>query len=242
MHRTYHRWWSPQLERDMELLVFGHAGARVIVFPTRAGRFYDYENWGLVGSLAGHLEEGWFQLFCVDSIDRESLYNFARPPHERIARHGQYERYILEEVLRLSAQLNPNPCLVSTGCSLGAFHAANIALRHPDRFSKFVALSGRYDLTVRAGRYPALFDNYYDETIYFHTPTHFLTHLHDEQNIAALRRQEMIFVVGEDDPCLYSTRQLSQALWDKEIWHALHIWQGEAHALPHWLQMVRMYL
>ncbi|NJM07699.1 esterase family protein [Candidatus Gracilibacteria bacterium] len=242
MHRAYHHWWSPQLDREMELLVFGHAGARVIVFPTRAGRFYDYENWGLVATLAQHLAAGWLQLFCVDSIDRESLYNFSRPPQERIARHAQYERYILEEVLPLTAHLNPNPTLVAHGCSLGAFHAANIALRHPAIFSKIVALSGRYDLTVRAGRYPALFDGYYDEAIYFHTPTHFVPHLCDEYALNALRHQEIILVVGEHDPCLLSAHQLSQALWDKNIWHALHIWRGEAHALPDWLPMVGMYL
>jgi esterase/lipase superfamily enzyme len=45
--REYHKWFSPSLGRDMELLVFGHTGARVLVFPTREGRFYDYENWDL---------------------------------------------------------------------------------------------------------------------------------------------------------------------------------------------------
>ena len=87
----------------MELLVFGHAGARVLVFPTRAGRFYDYENWGLVAALRRPLELGAIQLYCVDSIDRESLYAFHRPPWERIARHHQYEGYIIEEVLPLLA-------------------------------------------------------------------------------------------------------------------------------------------
>ena len=44
MNREYHFWWSWRLNRNMELLVFGHAGAKVIVFPTREGRFYEYEN------------------------------------------------------------------------------------------------------------------------------------------------------------------------------------------------------
>ncbi len=41
MRRQYHKWFSPSLGREMELLVFGHAGAKVMVFPTREGRFYD---------------------------------------------------------------------------------------------------------------------------------------------------------------------------------------------------------
>ena len=65
MNREYHKWFSPHLSREMELLVFGHAGARVLVFPTRTGRFFDYENWGLVESIRHKIENGWLQLFCV---------------------------------------------------------------------------------------------------------------------------------------------------------------------------------
>ena len=38
MNREYHRWYSPSLGRDMDLLVFGHAGARAIVFPDVDGK------------------------------------------------------------------------------------------------------------------------------------------------------------------------------------------------------------
>ncbi|MGO8070719.1 esterase, partial [Rhizobium leguminosarum] len=41
-----------RLHRDMEMLVFGHAGAKVLVFPKRDGRFFEYEQLGLVASLA----------------------------------------------------------------------------------------------------------------------------------------------------------------------------------------------
>ena len=40
MHRQHHRWWSPSLGRNMDLLEFGHAGARVIAFPTSMGSFF----------------------------------------------------------------------------------------------------------------------------------------------------------------------------------------------------------
>ena len=49
MNREYHKWYSPSLSRDMELLVFGHAGLPVIVFPTSMGRFFDYENRDMIG-------------------------------------------------------------------------------------------------------------------------------------------------------------------------------------------------
>ena len=242
MHREYHNWWSPRLQRDMELLVFGHAGARVLVFPTRAGRFFDYENWGLVEVLRGHLERGWLQLYCVDSVDRESLYAFWRPPYERIERHLQYESYVLEEVLPLTSVLNPSPYLIAHGCSLGAYHAVNIAFRHPHLFHKVVALSGRYDLTVPAGRFPALFDDYYDETIYFHTPCHFIPLLYDQRILADLRRMEITIAIGEADPFLESNRRLSTCLWEKDVAHVMSVWSGEAHRVEHWKQMVVQFL
>src|SRR5262245_25520952 len=74
MNREYHRWHSPSLGREMELLVFGHAGARVLVFPTSLGRFYQWEDFGMVSTLAEQLEQGWIQLYCVDSVDSESWY------------------------------------------------------------------------------------------------------------------------------------------------------------------------
>ncbi len=62
MNREYHRWHSASLDRDMELLVFGHAGARVLVFPTSMGRFFQWEDFGMIAALGQHLEDGWLQL------------------------------------------------------------------------------------------------------------------------------------------------------------------------------------
>ena len=65
MHRQHHRWWSPSLGRHMDLLEFGHAGARVIAFPTSMGNFYEWEDQGMTRALRTHLENGWIQLVCV---------------------------------------------------------------------------------------------------------------------------------------------------------------------------------
>ena len=60
----------------MELLVFAHAGAKVLVFPTRGGRFFEYENLRIVDRLRPKIEAGQLQLYCVDSVDSESFYCF----------------------------------------------------------------------------------------------------------------------------------------------------------------------
>ncbi|QJW92211.1 esterase family protein [Spirosoma taeanense] len=242
MQREYHRWHSPNLGRDMELLVFGHAGARVLVFPTRRGRFYDYENFGLVAALADRIEQGWLQLFCVDSIDSESIYNRYIGPSDRIRRHGQYEQYILNEVLPLSRLKNPQPFMISHGCSLGAYHALNIAFRHPQWFGKVVALSGRYDLSAPVAEFPSLFDTYYDDDIYFNTPNHFLPNLADGAVLEHLRRLDIVLTIGAEDPFLGSNLALSEALSAKQIPHELFVWSGRAHHPDDWHKMVQIYL
>jgi esterase/lipase superfamily enzyme len=226
----------------MELLVFGHAGARVLVFPTRQGRFYDYENWRLVDASRECVEAGTLQLYCVDSVDSESFYSEQRPPQERIARHRQYEAYILEEVIPLTTCRNSDPELVAHGCSIGAYHAMNIALRHPDLFRKVVAFSGRYDLTRPVGAFRDLFCGYYDQDIYFHTPPHFLPGLDDKGTLAHMRRLDITLTVGEYDPFYESACELSRILNDKGVPHHLLIWQGEAHRAHYWRQMARLYL
>lgn len=242
MDRQYYRWKSPNLSRTMELLVFGNAGSRVIVFPTRAGRFFEYENWGIVEIVRSKIENGWIQLFCVDSVDAESLYNQSIAPAERISRHMAYESYILCEVLPFSLQLNDSPHLAAHGCSMGAFHAVNFAFRHPEVVNKVVAFSGRYDITIPVDHYRDLFDGYHDETVYYNNPLQFIPNLGDEGILARLRQMEIHLAVGEADPFLDSNRQLSRALIQLGVAHNLYVWRGRAHKPRSWQHMAELYL
>ena len=242
MNREYHCWYSPRVGRDMELLLFGHAGAKVLIFPTREGRFYEYENLGMVDVLAHKIHEGHLQLICVDSIDRETLYGNWSHPADRIQRHIQFEEYILNEVFPFITSRNPHPVLIAHGCSLGAFHAANIAFRHPHLFRKLCAFSGRYDLTMTVECFYDLFDNYYDENIYYHTPAHFLPQLECGWRLEHLRRMDIVLAVGKEDPFLGNNHYLSRIMWSKGIWHALHEWDGRAHRGSSWRQMARLYV
>ncbi len=241
MKREYHRWFSPHLNREMELLVFGHAGAKVLVFPTRDGRFYEYENLRLVDTVAHKIKAGQLQLYCVDSIDHESLYCFWKTPADRIRRHIQFEEYILHEVFPLMSSKNPHPCVIAHGCSLGAFHAVNIALRHPQRFRKISAFSGRYDLTYHVEHFRDLFDGYYDDNIYFNTPTHFLPQLNGSAQ-KHLRTMEIILTIGKEDPFLQNNHDLSQILVTKGIAHQLYEWSDRAHRGYYWRRMAPLYL
>jgi esterase/lipase superfamily enzyme len=219
----------------MELLIFGHAGARLLIFPTSKGRFYEWEDRGMMATLGEHLERGWLQAYCVDSVDAESWYAWWRHPGERAWRHVQYDHYLLHELLPLSTYKNPNPFLITTGASFGAYHAVNFALRHPHLVGRTIGMSGIYDISRWT-------DGYQDDNIYFNNPCQFIPNEHDPSRLAALRRQDIILAVGRDDGLRGNNEYLSGLLWHKDIGNALRLWDGWAHDWPWWRQMLRLYV
>ena len=48
MKEEYFKWYSPNLSQDIEMLVFGHAGYPVILFPTSMGSFHENKDMGLI--------------------------------------------------------------------------------------------------------------------------------------------------------------------------------------------------
>lgn len=235
MLREYHRWHSPALGRDMELIVAGHAGARVIVFPTSQGRFYDWENRRMFDVLGEHLAQGWLQLYCVDSVDDESWYAKWRSPAERARRHNDYDRYVLTEVLPFGAARNANPFVITTGASFGAYHAVNFALRHPEAVGRCVGMSGLYDMK-------RFVDGHFDDEVYFNSPIDFIPREHDPARLAALRRVDIVFAIGREDPNFANNEEFSAALTAKGIPHRFYPWDGWAHDWPYWERMARLYL
>ena len=236
MNREYHKGRSGQLGREMELLVFGHAGLPVMVFPTSGGRFYEFEDRGMIAAVADRLDAGRLQFFCVDSVNEESWYNRQAPPRQRIARHIQFEEYLLNEVVPLIHQKNRDARLVALGCSLGGYHAVNIALRHPEIFSGFVSLSGMFDLT-------GFLDGHYDLDCYFHLPTHYLPRLTDPWFLDRFRRNKYVLATGRDDQCLGQNQDLDRILNEKGILHQFDVWDvPNSHDWPAWQRMALQYL
>jgi esterase/lipase superfamily enzyme len=236
MKREYHKWFSPRLGRDMEMLIFGHGGLPVVVFPTSCGRFYEFEDRGMVGAVSGTIDAGQAQLFCVDSVDAESWYNRNVGPRWRIARHMQYEDYVMHEVLPLVRKLNGNPLLGAVGCSFGGFHAVNIALRHPDVFTGFLSMGGAYDLSNFLG-------GYHDQDCYFNQPMQYLPNIGDSWYLDRYRRNAYILATGEHDQCWNQNERLAAIMWAKSIPVRLDVWRdGTGHDWPWWHQMIQKYL
>jgi esterase/lipase superfamily enzyme len=219
----------------MEMLVFGHSGARVLVFPTSMGRFFQWEDSGMINALSDQLERGDIQLFCVDSVDEESWYAKWKPPGERAWRQTQYDNYLVNEVLPLSVQHNSNPYLIAAGTSFGAYHAANFAFRYPQLVGRVIGLSGYYNIKNFT-------NGYSDDNVYFNNPCDFIQNEHDPSRLDALRHIDIILAIGRDDPSCRNNEYFSGILWSKSIWHALRVWDGWVHDWPFWQQMIRMYI
>ncbi|MES2653921.1 MAG: alpha/beta hydrolase-fold protein [Bacteroidota bacterium] len=241
MKREYHKWFSDRLKREMELLVFGYAGTAVLFFPTRMARFFDYENWGLIETLRERVMRGELQLFCVDSVDGESFYNGNEHPSVRMARHAQYESYIINEVVPLIYKENGGQCIHTAGCSMGAYHALNLAMKYPWLFSKAIGLSGRYDLTQNFGNFRDLLDGHRDQAVYFSMPLQFVPNLADGYLLSELRDLQVVLAVGKDDPFLQCNLDFDRLLNEKEVPSQLYIWEGNAHRTADWKHMVPLY-
>jgi len=235
MNRDYRKWWSPALGREMELLVFGSGGTPVLVFPTSMGRFYQWEDFGMITHMAGRIDEGWLQLWCVDSVDSESFYDKKRPAQERAARHIAYERYIVDEVLPAIRSANSVDYLVTIGASFGAFHALALVARRPGLARKAIGLSGAYDCA-------RWLDGKRDGDAYFVNPLAFLPYLNDERYLAPLRGTEIVIATGRDDPNVEDSRRVTSVLQDKGVPASLHLWDGWAHDWPYWKEMVDVFL
>lgn len=234
MRRDFHRWYSPALGRDMELLIFGHAGPPCLVFPTSHGRFFEYEERGMVAALAPRIERGWLQLVCVESVFAESWYNYGLATDARMWREEQYEHYLLTEVIPLIQAINPNPYLIATGCSFGATEAVIFTLRHPGVVRRVIGLSGLYDLRR--------FFAHYTQGLYFHNPVDFVPNLSDTWTLDRLRETDIILATGREDPNVWSNELLSRQLWERGIGNALRLWDGWCHDWPYWMQMIDRYI
>jgi len=238
MRREYHKWWSDELGRDMEMLVFGHDGLPAVVFPRSHGRFFEFEDRGMVDAVKDKIEGGRLQLFCVDSVAAESWYNFDVPLPQRVSRHVSYENYILREVLPLVRRCNPKPKLASIGCGFGGYHAVNIALKHPHLFSGCLSMSGVFDLGAQG-----LLSGECSGECYFNLPLDYLPNLAEHGILDRMKHNNYVLATGVHDECWNDNERLAGIMRAKHIPVRLDVWgDNTGHDWPWWQRMAQAYL
>lgn len=241
MQIEYQKWFSPSLGHDMELKVYGYYGKPVLVFPAQAGRFFDFENFGMIGAITPFIEAGQIKVFTVDSIDGQSWANGSAHPADRARRHQDYDRYIVEEVAPFIRKHSGDTTekFLTTGVSMGAYHAANFFFRHPDVFDAVIAISGLFRLNHFIG-------DYMDDNVFFNTPLAYLPGMNDPWYLDQYRHSRIIVCTGQgawEDEMLADTHALKGILESKGIPHWIDIWGGDVnHDWPWWLKMLPYFL
>ncbi len=221
----------------MELLVFGHAGYPTLVFPTSMGRFFEFEDRGMIGALWDKIEAGHLRIVCVDSVDKESWYNYGAHPYWRVRRHAQYDNYILHEVVPFARWITGHGSLTVTGASFGGYHCMNFALRHPDVVSYCLSMSGAFDIHQ-------FVHGYWDDECYFNCPAAFMPNMNGGWQLDRLRNgTRIVLAAGDWDICLGDNLNFSAILNGKGVPHTLDIWgHQQKHDWPLWQRMVRTFL
>jgi len=244
VHIEEHVWHSAHLDREMALKVYGHWGVPFIVFPCSRGRYFDYEGMGMVAAIASFIDNGHIKLFCVDSVDAESWYNFNVPPDQRNARHEQYDRYIVDEVVPFvrnqcqQADMRP----MTNGCSMGASHAVNFFFKHPDLFAGTIACSGLYRLDrSEFGLGPEDMP-----AVYFNSPLNYLANLGDERLLEQYRERTIVVSGGQgawDEEALEDTRALEAICQSRSIPAWIDVWGHDVnHDWPWWFKQMNHFL
>lgn len=241
MNIEYHKWFSPNLSQEMELKVYGQAGKPLLVFPAQGGRFFEYEDFGMIDAIHPSIEAGRVRIITVDSLDNQSWANSSIPPSERGRRHEDYDRYISQEVLPFIRRLceDDEAQAFTTGVSMGAYHAANFFFRHPNLFDGMVAISGLYHLRSFVG------ENL-DENAYFNSPLAYLPELEDDWYLSRYRSSAIIACCGQgawEEAVLSDTLALKAILEAKNIPAWIDIWgQDVNHDWPWWRLMMPYFL
>jgi esterase/lipase superfamily enzyme len=231
MRRDYIHWFSPSLHREMELLAFGDRGFPILVFPTSGGRYFEYEDRGMVEALRPKVERGELQVVCVDSVDQESWYNRGASAQHRLDRQNAFDAYLALEVVPFMRNRSSWGQIGTTGCSFGGYHAINFALRHPADVTYAVSMSGAFDIPRRFLGGTGSMD------AYFHSPLEYLPGLNDPGVLDQMRRNHYVLAVGNQDALFDQNVKLAHEFGVKQISHLLDVWEGFGHDWPWWQQM-----
>ncbi len=233
--------WSGRLGREMPLNRYGHAGMPVVVFPSSGGSHNEYADFGMIDACRSFIEDGKLQFFTLSSIDSESWLAKEKSMHNRALAHQIYNHYIIEEAIPFikhkTGWFDP---MMTTGCSMGAYHAVNFFLQHPDVFRKVIALSGIYDARFFGGDYG------HDQIVYYNSPSDYIWQQNDSWFIDQYRQSDIVICTGKGDweeDGLPSYNSLKDAFAEKQIPAWFDEWgEDVAHDWPWWRQQMPYFL
>lgn len=247
MKEQYFKEYSHSLSREMEFMVYGHAGKPVLAFPSQNGRFFDFKNNGMVDCVAHLIDQGRVQIFACDSIDQESWSDENGDGRVRSEKQEKYFHYISDELAPRIMKINQEgngggraSGILTTGCSLGGTHALNTMLRNPYAFDAVIALSGLYDAKY-------FFHDYYDDLVYANSPVDYLSGMpEDHPFIKRYRECAIVTCVGQgawEQEMLPSNFRVRDLMAEKCVPAWCDFWGADvAHDWPWWRRQFPYFL
>ena len=242
MRRDHVRLPSRSIGAAGGVIAYGHYGRPVLVFPSEAGNCWDYEDRGMIDAIAWLIHEGRCKVYCVDSYDGQSWADDTADTEQRAHRHGLYEDWITTEVIDfIDRDCGGRQDVVVTGASMGAYHAANFALKRADLFPAAICQSGNYDIT-RSGW------GFRGDATYFNNPMAYVANYHGDHLDWLRGRVHLTLVCGQGQwedttGALESTRRFAGLLADKQIPHELDLWGHDVpHDWPSWRNQIAHHL
>ena len=239
MQRYTTSWYSHRLERDMPVAVYGNYGFALLLVPTAAADYLEYERFGLIDALQPHIDGGQVKVFSINSINNESWLNYNMEPHHKAIRHQQFNSYVYEEVIPfIKSNTSYETPIIICGASFGALHSMNLFLKRPDLLSGVIGLSGVYDLTEYSR-------GFFNDDVYFNSPQHYMPNLTDHAALEQIRQHSHIHIFtgsGDyEDP--NAARSFAGILYNKGINYELEVWGSEwKHDWETWRVALPYYL
>ena len=239
MKRDLRSWYSPALQREMPIAQYGDYGFALLLIPTAAADYLEYERFYLIDAIKDFIEAGQIRAYSINSVNKYSLLNKESHPGWKVEMLSRYDSYIMQEVLPLIRnECGSDARPLTTGASLGALLAANTYFKHSDNFRGTIAMSGSYDI------YNYL-EDHFDDNVYYNNPSMYLKNLDDDYHLPRLRQGDFAVIVsGQGNyEAPDRSRDLSGLLSSKGIPHRLELWGHDvAHDWPWWRKMLPYYL
>ncbi|MBF0277222.1 MAG: esterase family protein [SAR324 cluster bacterium] len=222
MQKKHELIYSPALGYELHVWCYGHWGVPLLVFPSAAGMAHEWEENGMVASLSPLIDSGKIKLYCPENNVSQSWTNRHEHPADRVKRHQDYENFILTNLLPwIYADCQSEKLsLFTAGCSLGAYYAANFALKNPDHFQYALCMSGRYQITQFT-------DGFSNSDIYFNNPIDYVANLDGSALEHVQKNTHLTLVCGQgayEEGCIEETQKLGEIFRQKGISHQLDIW------------------
>lgn len=223
----------------MPIAVYGHYGFPLLLFPTAAADFEEYERFYLISAMRPWIDAGKVKVYTINSVNQYTWMAEGVHPAVKAERHEFYDAYVMNEVVPFIWEHQGGRAgIITSGASMGAYHAVNFLLRHPDVFDGTIAMSGAYDLSPWTGGWG-------NETIYFNSPLAYLRNLDDPWYLDRLRAKHQIHILTGQGPyeAPGQSKELAWLLHCKGIPHNLDLWGHDmSHDWPTWRSMMPLYL